>query len=190
MFVEAALLGMVIGLLRGGNIKRLGRINLRGWGLALIALLIQAGLWVDCGGRINCPVELTPYLHLLSYLPLLIFAYINREQPGMKLIGLGLLLNLLVIAANGGAMPVDMNKLVPPPGEGPLIETGSPIHVPLTGTTKFPYLADIFRLPYGKNRLISWGDIALVAGLIHFIQQGMQRKRKVSKRRAHQKTAF
>ena len=92
MFVEAALLGMVIGLLRGGNIKRLGRINLRGWGLALIALLIQAGLWVDCGGRINCPVELTPYLHLLSYLPLLIFAYINHDSPMKRLPGL--LLNL------------------------------------------------------------------------------------------------
>ncbi len=191
MFMEAALLGLVIGFLRGGNFRRLGQIDLRGWPLALIALLIQAALQFNWGTRLGYPKELTPYLHLFSYLPLLIFTYINRKLPGMKLIALGLLLNLLVIAANGGIMPVDTDKLVPPPLEGePLFETGSPLHGPLTDTTRFPYLADIFLLPYGRCRLISWGDIALAAGLLHFIQQGMQKKKKRVKRRSSKKAVF
>lgn len=190
MFVEAALLGAVIGFLRGGRLNRLGQINLPGWPLALVALLIQVGLWVDFGARWNYLGELIPYLHLLSYLPLLVFVYINRKQPGMYIIGLGLLLNLLAIAVNGGAMPVDANKLSPLLREELLNGTGSPVHVPISSTTRLAFLGDILRIPYGKYRMISLGDILLAAGLLHFIQQGMQKKRTAGRKRGHIKATF
>ena len=37
---------------------------------------------------------------------LLIFAWFNRDKPGFWALGLGLTLNLLVIAINGGLMPI------------------------------------------------------------------------------------
>jgi hypothetical protein len=47
---------------------------------------------------------------------LLVFAWFNRDQPGFWALGLGLVLNLLVIALNGGLMPISPDtvaRLVP-----------------------------------------------------------------------------
>lgn len=41
-----------------------------------------------------------------SQVLLLLFAWANRSEPGVWLLGVGLLLNTLVIAANGGLMPI------------------------------------------------------------------------------------
>ena len=41
LFLESAVLGVIIGFLRGGRLNRLGRIDFRGWPLALAALLLQ-----------------------------------------------------------------------------------------------------------------------------------------------------
>jgi hypothetical protein len=41
-----------------------------------------------------------------SQILLLVFAWRNRSRPGFWALGLGLALNLLVIAANGGLMPI------------------------------------------------------------------------------------
>ncbi|HHX87351.1 MAG TPA: DUF5317 domain-containing protein [Firmicutes bacterium] len=182
MFLEAAIIGAVIGLLRGGKLNRLGQINLSGWPLAVIALIIQLGLWVDYGARWNCLPVLIPYLHILSYLPLLAFVYMNRSQPGMYLFGLGLLLNLIVIASNGGTMPVDADKLAPLLREELLSGAGSPLHLPIDINTRLAFLGDVVRIPYGKHRMISAGDIALSIGLLHFIQQGIQKRRTTKKR--------
>ncbi len=178
LFLESAVLGVIIGFLRGGRLNRLGRIDFRGWPLALAALLLQTLLWIDFGGRRVYTGEWGPYLHLLSYLFLLAFILFNRRQPGLLIIGLGLLLNLLVIAANGGAMPVDGSQLAPPAQEGLLSGAKSPFHEPLDKTTRLPLLGDILRLPYGDHRLVSVGDILLGGGLLFFIQRGMQERRK------------
>ncbi len=41
-----------------------------------------------------------------SQLVLLVFIWINRDLVGIRILGLGLTLNLLVISLNGGLMPV------------------------------------------------------------------------------------
>jgi hypothetical protein len=41
-----------------------------------------------------------------SQVLLLVFAWLNREQPGFWLLGLGLACNLLVITLNRGLMPI------------------------------------------------------------------------------------
>jgi hypothetical protein len=51
-----------------------------------------------------------------SQLLLLVFAWYNRQQPGFWALGTGLLLNLTVIAFNGGLMPVNpevVSQLLP-----------------------------------------------------------------------------
>ena len=116
---------------------------------------------------------------------MLIFVYINRKQPGMYLIGLGLFLNLLAIAANSGAMPVDPVKLTLLAREKLLGGMASPLHTPIVSTTRMAFLGDIFRVPYGDCRMISWGDIGLSAGLFYFIQQGMRGKGTSTKKNPH-----
>ena len=41
-----------------------------------------------------------------SQVLLLLFAWLNRNTPGVRLLALGLVCNLLVIAVNGGLMPI------------------------------------------------------------------------------------
>jgi len=43
---------------------------------------------------------------VISQLLLLVFIWLNRDKIGMCILGLGLILNLLVITLNGGLMPL------------------------------------------------------------------------------------
>src|SRR5690554_2307929 len=107
MLIEAVLLGAVIGWLRRGNNRQLADLNLPGWPLALLALAIQLAIMIDFNLGRSFLAPAAPYLHVISYAPLLGFVYLNRSHRGMILVGLGLLLNLIVIAANKGFMPVN-----------------------------------------------------------------------------------
>ena len=52
------------------------------------------------------PKSLAATSLLLSVLVFLIFVWLNRRLPGMPILLVGLLLNLIVMAANGGWMPI------------------------------------------------------------------------------------
>ncbi len=175
MFLEAVPIGLIIGWLRGGKLRHLEALPLPGWPLAVLALFLQAALWIDFGLNWEILRPFAHTLHLISYLPLLLFLVLNRKSLGMLVIGLGLLMNLTVIAANGGAMPVDPAKLEPPLQEELLSGAGSPVHIPLTENTKLAFLSDRIKMPYGESNIISIGDIILAVGLLVIIQQGMQK---------------
>lgn len=173
MFLEAVLAGMFIGWIRKGKLRQLANLTLSGWPMALVALILQAAIIVDFNAGWGHLQGVAPYLHIFSYIPLLLFACCNRKQQGMTLIGLGLLLNLLVIAANGGMMPVDPSRLAPALQEELLSGAGSPLHIPLAGQTKLAFLGDLIRIPYGQYKVISAGDILLALGVCVLIQKGM-----------------
>ncbi len=96
--------GLIIGLLRGGRVSRLAKLRLRGTWLILLTLVIQALIfpWGEREALIRVGVQ---YLHIISYLPLLAFVYLNRRYWEIVLMGAGIVLNLMVILANGGYMP-------------------------------------------------------------------------------------
>jgi hypothetical protein len=79
------------------------------WGvLALFALAMQTiAIFVPLGLD-DIPKRL---LFALSYLILLIFIARNLPRPGIAIIGIGVLLNMLPIVANGGLMPVTAENL-------------------------------------------------------------------------------
>ncbi len=172
MHVEAAFLGIIVGWLRGGKILRLAELTLPGWPLALLALALQLLIKGAFYYRWELISAAAPSLYLLSFVPLLYFVYLNRNRRGMPLLGLGLLLNLIVIAANEGAMPVNLAGLAPLLQEQ-LQSGGSPLHTALTEETLFPLLGDQIPLTYGINRMISIGDILLALGIALLIQQYM-----------------
>ena len=68
--------------------------------LVLIAVIIQ-GAALRFGSRNLAAIGLVS-----SQILLLIFVWRNRHSAGLPLLGLGLGLNLLVIVANGGFMPI------------------------------------------------------------------------------------
>lgn len=108
--IWAVVIGAVLGWLRRGRIANLGRLRLRGLWLVIPALVIQV-LIFPLGPRGPIVQWGTPYWHLLSYLFLLGIIVWNWRYPEILVMGLGLLLNLVVIAANGGYMPASATAL-------------------------------------------------------------------------------
>ena len=101
----------------------------------------------------------------------MVFVWFNRRLQGFWLLGLGLLLNMAVITANGGLMPITFETLTIVHGEQAqeLIDSrafGSKSIVLPAEETRLEWLADRFTVP---ERLpiqfaYSLGDVLLVVG--------------------------
>ncbi|MEZ4706527.1 MAG: DUF5317 domain-containing protein [Caldilineaceae bacterium] len=115
-----------------------------------------------------------------SQLLLLVFALVNRKQPGFWLLGVGLALNLAVILANGGLMPITPETMaqLAPPGEPtdllfpPGSRLGTTKDVVLKATdTRLWLLSDIFLFPKGipLRFAFSLGDALIGVGVLIFL---------------------
>lgn len=115
-----------------------------------------------------------------SQLLLLVFAVVNRKQPGFWLLGIGLLLNLVVILANGGLMPITPEVLaeLAPPGEpteilfppGSRLGTTKDIVIEAEDTILWP-LSDIFLFPESipLRFAFSVGDVLIGVGVLKLL---------------------
>lgn len=176
-FIIAALL---IGFILRGNLLNLAERPFRHLWLALIALVLRftvlsnaflASSWC----HLSVPGQ------VLSFGLLLIVAVLNWSIPGMKMLGLGILLNLIVMLSNGGYMPVSPDDLVEigHPHQAEILRAGGTdfYGIALTEQTRLPFLADIFVLPrfFPIRYIFSPGDVLIGIGLIIVIVWGMVR---------------
>jgi Family of unknown function (DUF5317) len=162
--------GLAVGQLRGGNLDGLRAARMNALPLVAAALVLQVLLGLH-GLRLDGALRTTGSVLLVASLPVaLIAVWANRRLPGMPLIGLGLLANLLVVGVNGG-MPVSKATLEragisatsPDPRElGPkyvLERPGTPLGV----------LGARLAVPPGRT-MLSVGDVTQYAGLILLVQ--------------------
>ena len=109
---------------------------------------------------------------LLSLLLLFIFAWFNRHLPGMSILMIGLVLNMIVMIMNGGFMPINPHtaeQLIGPERMASL-EFGSrfgykDILLPLS-ETRLEWLADRFLLPNWLPYQVAFslGDVFIAFG--------------------------
>jgi hypothetical protein len=107
-----------------------------------------------------------------SLLIFLVFVWLNRSLPGMPILLVGLILNLLVISANGGWMPISPQTASQLPGgadarELPVgIRFGQKDILLAAGSTRFEFLADRFLLPPWLHyaTAFSAGDVFVAVG--------------------------
>lgn len=170
--IVAILLGLVIGLLRGGSFKKLSQAELRGVPLVFAGVLLQAGSTFAEREELHwLPLALV----LASFACVFAFAALNFNLPGMTLIALGALCNFLVISANGG-MPVSRDAIaragLDDPFSGPGATTVKGAHHALTDDAKLRFLADVIPIRVTAN-VVSVGDIVIWAGLLLLLSQLM-----------------
>ena len=146
--------------LTGGHLGELSRLRLRAlWALALAAGLQLAILRIHPGG-VGWVHEA---LHLSSYLLAAWFVVANMRIPGVPLIGLGGALNFLVIAANGGVMPIR-------PAAFTAAGLASAPHIfqnsAVVASPRLPFLGDVFAVPgpLPFHNVFSAGDICIAIG--------------------------
>ncbi len=176
----AMAIGVAIGLLRRGRLATLGQVKLRALYLIPVALLIQVLIFPIGGAEPVLRVG-TAYLHVLSYGLLLAFIVANRRYPEVLVMGGGLLLNLVAIAANGGYMPASAEALrrAGLPAAAAALEAGlTRGNTVLMGAgTRLNFLGDFLYLPAGVplSSAFSVGDAALGIGVALFLARRMVR---------------
>jgi hypothetical protein len=107
-----------------------------------------------------------------SLLIFLAFVWLNRNLPGMPILMVGLVLNLLVISANGGWMPISPQTASHLPGGADAREVtagmrlGEKDIVLATESTRLEFLADRFLLPSWLHyaTAFSAGDVFVAVG--------------------------
>jgi hypothetical protein len=186
VLIEGLISSLIIGKLRGGKFKYLGQTNINKWWLFLLSFAIEFGTIFAVSAGISVADSLSMYLHILSYIILFIGILYNCEHKSMWLVFLGSFLNFIVIAINGGAMPVSMEGLQRA-GLDDLIRMintgGIATHQAITESTRLPFLADIFVLPKGYPfpKVLSIGDLLISVGIFAFVQKAMMLDRRLGK---------
>ncbi|HWB88049.1 MAG TPA: DUF5317 domain-containing protein [Acidimicrobiia bacterium] len=175
---------LVVAVLRGGRLVNLGDIELHAWWLLFIALGLQIGTrWLpETGWAEGLGIAMV----LFSFFLLLVMVLLNRSKPGMLIAGLGVLMNFVVIALNGG-MPVLAGAAEVASGftvSSPDL-SGTFKHVPLDDSSRLTFFADVIPLRLaGIGEVISLGDIFLALGLGVFLEHELRRPRRYFKRGA------
>ena len=163
-------LALIAGRLLGGRLSLLGELPLAWGGLLVAALLAQVSGALASGLG---PPAYTAGTVLCAVLGLA-FAYRNRHLAGVPMAALGLLLNALVVAANG-AIPVSAHAAARAgvSAEDLGIGSGSK-HEAMTPATALPFLGAVIPVPIPGGREVDTpGDVLLAAGIGLLVVSGM-----------------
>jgi len=170
------ILSLIVGLLRGGSLPRLGQLHIRHAYLVFLGLALQLFIFSPLGAHWE---RWMGYLYLASLALLLLAVVLNRDLRGLRLLGLGLLLNLLVIAANGGLMPISLEAV----RQAGLFDVVAALqttdryrHVALMDEgTRLRFLGDtiVLSYPLPSAQVFSHGDILVALGAFIFLQWAM-----------------
>ena len=183
ILLDAIVVSVVIGLLRGGRLARLAELRFaHGW-LVLAAVALQYPLVSNLvGNTAIIGVPLAFPMMAVSLLLVLAAVWTNRRLPGVPLIGLGLLLNLAVMACNGGWMPMTPEALtrmgrlwhLTPQGDVPKVWGAKNVALS-RAETRLWWLSDIFVIvaPFPFRAAFSIGDVFVAAGLFWLLQQAL-----------------
>lgn len=186
MLVESMATSLVVGKVRGGKIKNIEHVNIKGWQLFIVSFLIEfVSLYFGAKtGTISDFVRSNfIYIHAVSYLILTTALILNYKSKSMMIILIGTLLNFIVIMANNGQMPVSGEhlKALGLIKNYEMLEAGSVLtHTFVNGSTKLKILGDIIPIikPYPFPKVISIGDIFLMLGIFTFLQGAMLKSRR------------
>jgi uncharacterized membrane protein YciS (DUF1049 family) len=164
---------LIVAFLRGGSLLRLGQLHIRHAYLILLGLALQLFVFSSLGAGWERWIG---YFYPASLALLLLAVALNRDLPGTRLLGLGLFLNFLVVAANGGLMPISV-EAARQAGLFDVIAalqaTGRHRHVAFMDEgTKLWFLGDTIVLgyPLPSASVFSPGDILVVLGAFIFLQ--------------------
>jgi hypothetical protein len=159
--LPSLVLGLLVALLAGGKPSRLVGVRFRAPLLVPLALGIQAVLFSRLSERLDA--DAAAGVHLASYALLIAFGALNVRVRGLALLLLGLLLNAVAIALNGGTMPVS-----PSAARALGLDPGANVSVRESVLT---LIGDTFALPSAipLANVFSIGDVLIGLGAAAFV---------------------
>jgi hypothetical protein len=183
MILIALFLALLLGLMSlGGRASDLTHVELRwGW-LAPLAFLMQAYLIFFPAERAGDMLSPRSLLLVASHVLLFVVIWQNRHLSGIKVIGLGLLLNFVVMIVTGGFMPITPEALVRIgyDGNASQLETGYIVGrtknvVAEPGEASLWFLSDVLVIPrpFPIPTALSLGDLLIILGVFFFLRESM-----------------
>jgi Family of unknown function (DUF5317) len=163
---------ILVGLLTRGSLRNFERLRVHWWALAFVGLALQiipvpefsgVPLWAVGAGML-----------VASYVLFLTFLTVNRWVPGAAVMAIGLLMNLAVVAANGG-MPVSARAIETAGGSTDVLTDGAGAkhHLMIDEDVLTP-LGDLIPIPPPAGVVLSIGDVLLYVGIFWFVVQVMR----------------
>jgi len=152
--------------------------------MAVLAFAVQGYVIYFFRGKLAGPWgDIRAFLLTASYGLLLVFIWLNRHLPGLALIAAGLSLNLAVMLANGGFMPVTPEALRRG-GQLHLVDTleewarvrNTKNVVLYRENTRLWFLSDVFVIPppVPIASIFSVGDVFIAAGVFLFFHRALR----------------
>jgi hypothetical protein len=174
--LAAVVAGIAIGLASGGRLQGIGEADLRWLPLLYASAVLQIAA---------IPLDGAPGLAavLLSFAGLVAFAAANFHHAGMGVVLVGVAMNFVVIAVNGG-MPVRPDAIV----AAGIAERSELRGLDFTAKRhlerdddKLLALADIIPVPAGPlSQVLSFGDLVMSVGVADLIVHLMRRPKRGS----------
>jgi hypothetical protein len=165
-------IGILLGFLIGGKLERLSQIRFEWAWLAVAGLAIQVVLFsTSVGASLGNGVGEAVYVASTGMV--LVAVWRNLAVPGLALVALGAISNLVAIVANDGVMPTTVDALT---AAGLSVEDGFSNSAALADPVLGP-LTDIFAIPAGLPfaNVFSIGDVLIALGIVLTIAIGMRR---------------
>ena len=167
LLVAAFFLVLLTVPLGGGRLSALARLEVS------VVWLLPAALTVQVMIISVFPAEqgwMLPAAHVFSYGLILAFLVANSAHLGLRLVGLGVAMNVAAIAANGGVMPAShlALEIAGRPGA-----TGEFMNSALVGDARLAFLGDIFAWPdpLPLHNVFSPGDVSILVGAAVLLHQ-------------------
>lgn len=175
MLVEALLIGIIVGLLQSrlGSKKSIPELRFVYLPLIAFGLEFVCQRLLSSGILFNRPEAwaYTLAVQLAVYGILITFIGLNFSFNGIKIFLIGTIMNLIVIVANLGSMPVDGTvlerfgylKALERLSDGQIFA-----HSIINESTRLKFMSDIINItpPYPFPKSISIGDIIMAIGIV------------------------
>ncbi len=172
MVPELILIALLVGWFSGGRFWRLADAHIKHVWLIFIPIGFYIVSWVAAGVFSATRLGwLFGTMAVVEKLALVAVALANRRLPGVKLILVGIVLNLIALLANKGLMPADPNALDAAFGAGYAEAAKSATHVRsaiMDTSTNLGFLCDIIaaRRPFVfAPAVYSIGDLVMSVGI-------------------------
>lgn len=168
MFELAVVLGLVVAVIRRVDLAALADLRFRGLWFCFPAFALKLLLFALGAHGNTFVISNGVWLQLAVTLLLMGLVAINLHLPGMPMVLVGLMANLLAISLNGGRMPATTAALLAT-GQSSVVTIlqahEDPGHVLVDGQTRLPWLADWIPLDHLNHKVVSPGDIVAALGL-------------------------
>lgn len=183
MVFEVVGLSLLIGKLRGGSIRNLEKLNVKGWYFFIIAFIMEfisiLAVGSIQGSLSRFIINNVFIIHTTIYILVILGFLSNIKEKWLRVSLVGTILNFIPIFANGGKMPVSINGLSSKYSYNQieLLKSNKILtHKIITENTKFYYLSDLIPIPrpYLFPKIISIGDIIISIGIFFLIQSYMK----------------